>query len=307
MTALKARLSAMIAPARLIYAELIGEDDDGPVRMPDGLPEAVRSIAVEAVHCLTEYQGPSYAQFYLDRLKRFITRRTLDEALYCDIARLMLMRMSYEDPIRMAQLTLAAAETHGNAPEDDVRQLRLDEMVTSLPDTVADPLLEGLEWLGWQHMPVTRRLRTASRWGRRRLRMEASLRRWRLRSVRYARERAWVERWLHMIDRSLTRQPEAVSAVIQTATMVQGYGQAYRQGLADWHLIIDELAKPVFDGKLRLPDLSAAIAEARAAAMPDPRQAALRRTIAQIKAQADGNRGSVDSGVVPANAGTHNP
>jgi hypothetical protein len=169
---------------------------------------------------------------------------------------------------------------------DDVRQLRLDEMVTSLPDTIADPVLEGLEWLGWQHMPVTRRLRTASWWGRRRLRLEASLRRWRLFSVRYAKERAWVERWLHMIDRSLTRQPDAVSAIIQTATMVQGYGHVYRQGLADWHLIIDELAKPVFDGKLKLPDLTGAVAEARAAAIPDPRQASLRRAIAQIKARA---------------------
>jgi hypothetical protein len=284
MSAVKARLSAMIAPARLIYTELFGEDDDGPVRMPDGLPDSVRSIAVEAVQSLTEYQGPGYAQFYLDRLKRFVARRTLDEALYCDIARLMAMRMCYEDPIRMAQLTLAEAEARGTALPDDVRKLRLDEMVTSLPDMVADPLLAGLEWLGWQHRPVTRRLRTATWWGCRRLRIEASLRRWRLRSVRYARERAWVERWLHMIDRSLSRQPEAVSAVIQTATMVQGYGPPYRQGLADWHLIIDQLAKPVFDGRLKLPDLSAAIAEARAATMPDPRQAALKRTIAQIRA-----------------------
>jgi hypothetical protein len=287
MTAMRARLAALISPARSVFAELLGEDDDGPVRIPDGLPAEVRSIAVEAVDGLMEYQGPFYAQLYLDRLKRFVTRRTLDEALYCDIARLMAMRMSYEDPIRMAQLNVVQADTCGVERPDDVRKLRLDEMVASLPDMVADPLLGGLEWLGWQHMPVTRRFRTASLWGRRRLKMEASLRRWRLLSVRYARERVWVERWLHMIDRSLTRQPEAVSAVIQTATMVQGYGQAYRQGLADWHLIIDDLAKPVFDGKLKLPDLTAAIAEARAAAMPDPRQAALKRMIAQIKANAN--------------------
>jgi len=291
MTALKPRLSAMMAPARSMFAELMGEDDDEPVRIPDGLPEAVRAIALEAIDELTAYQGLSYAQLYLDRLKRFILRRTLDEALYCDIARLMVMRMCYEDPIRMAQLNLDRCAACAEVLPDDVRRLRLDEMVASLPDMVADLVLEGLEWLGWQHMPVTRRLRTASRWGRRRLKIEASLRRWRLLSVRYAKERAWVERWLHMIDRSLTRQPEAVSAIIQTATMVQGYGHAYRQGLADWHLIIDQLAKPVFDGKLKLPDLSAAITEARAAAMPDPRQVALKRAIAQIRAGAGGNAG----------------
>ena len=115
---------------------------------------------------------------------------------------------------------------------------------------------------------------------------EAPLRRWRLFSVRYAKERVWVERWLHMIDRGLTKQPQAVCEIIQTATMIEGYGVAYRQGLADWHAIIDGLAKPTFDGVLPLSDLAGAIAEARAAAMPDPRQVALKRKIAEIRARA---------------------
>ncbi len=99
-------------------------------------------------------------------------------------------------------------------------------------------------------------------------------------------ERAWVERWLHMINRSLDKQPGAATAIVQTATMIQGYGDAYRQGLADWHAIIDGLAKPTFDGVLPLADLAGAIAEARAAAMPDPRQVALKRSIAEIRARA---------------------
>jgi hypothetical protein len=69
---------------------------------------------------------------------------------------------------------------------------------------------------------------------------------------------------------------------------VQGYGDAYRQGLADWHAIIDGLAKPTFDGVLPISDLAGALAEARAAAMPDTRQVALRRTIAEIRARAAG-------------------
>jgi hypothetical protein len=68
--------------------------------------------------------------------------------------------------------------------------------------------------------------------------------------------------------------------------MIQGYGEPYRQGLADWHAIIDGLVKPTLDGVLPLADLAAAIAEARAAAMPDPRQAALKRAIAEIRARA---------------------
>ena len=92
-----------------------------------------------------------------------------------------------------------------------------------------------------------------------------------------------------MISRSIIKQPDATSAIAQTATMVQGYGDVYRQGLADWHAIIDGLAKPTFDGALPLSDLSGAIAEARAAIMPDPRQVALKRKIAQIRARALAN------------------
>jgi hypothetical protein len=89
-----------------------------------------------------------------------------------------------------------------------------------------------------------------------------------------------------MIARAMVKQPAAIDAVVATATMVQGYGDAYRQGLADWHAIIDDLAKPTFDGVLPLTDLAGAIAEARAAAMPDPRQVSLKRAIAQIRARA---------------------
>ena len=158
-------------------------------------------------------------------------------------------------------------------------------MVSALPAIVAEPVLDALEWAGWLHKPVSIRFSTASRWGIRRLKIEAGLRRWRRYSVRYAKERIWVERWLHMIDRSLTKQPAAAPAIVETATMIQGYGDVYRQGVADWNAIIDGLAKPTFDGVLALPDLAGAIAEARAAALPDPRQAALKRKIAEIRAR----------------------
>ena len=119
-------------------------------------------------------------------------------------------------------------------------KFRLDELVEALPAVIAEPVLDALEWVGWvRKSRMSIRFSTRTRFGIRRLKIEAGLRRWRLYSVRYARERVWVERWLHMIDRSLTRQPQAASAIVETATMIKGYGEAYRQGLADWHAIID--------------------------------------------------------------------
>jgi hypothetical protein len=203
------------------------------------------------------------------------------------MARHMASRMAYLDAIRIAQLKLAEyRDSNGEVVSTDIKKFRLDELVDALPAVAADPILKVLDKFGWARRRVSIPFSTSGRWSIRRLKMEAWLRRWRLFSIRYGRERLWVERWLHMIARSLVKQPEAASAIVATATMVQGYGDAYRQGIADWHAIIDGLAKPTFDGALPLSDLAAAIAEARAAAMPDPRQASLKRAIAQIRARA---------------------
>ena len=279
-------MTGVLSSLRYLLADIIGVDDETPPFLPDGLPEGAAPIVSEGIHLLIDYQGPSYAGLYVHRLRRFVGRRGVDDVMLGEIARLMAMRMSYEDPIRIAQLKLAELEIVPGGPHveyaDDVRKFRLDELIGALPAVVAEPVLDTLDWVGWAHQQVSIRFSTRSRWGIRRLKIEAALRRWRRFSVRYAKERAWVERWLHMIDRSLTKQPRAAFAIVQTATMVQGYGDAYRQGLADWHAIIDGLAKPTFDGVLPLPDLAAAVAEARAAVTPDPRQAVLKRTIAQI-------------------------
>ena len=280
-------MASVISSLRYLLADFIGEDDDAPPFLPEGLPQATVPIASEGIHLLMHYQGSSYAQLYVDRVRRFVGRRGVDEEMLGQIARLLALRMSYEDPIRIAQLKLAELEsTPGDPrlPSVDVRKFRLDELIGALPAAVAEPALDVLQWAGWTHMRVSMRFSTKSRWGVRRLKIEASLRRWRLFSVRYAKERAWVERWLHMISRSLEKQPSAASAIVQTANMIQGYGDGYRRGLSDWHAIIDGLAKPTFDGVLPLADLAAAIAEARAAVTPEPRQ--VKRTIAEIRARA---------------------
>jgi hypothetical protein len=281
-------VAGVLSSLRYLLADFIGEDDDTTPFLPDGLPDEVAAAVSEGIHLLSEYQSASYARLYVERLQRFVGRHDVDEAMLGEIARLMAMRMSYQDPIRIAQLTLAETGlSHAPVqPTDDVKKFRIDELVGALPAVVAEPVLDICERLGWTHKPASIRFSTASRWGIRRLKIEASLRRWRLFSVRYAGERLWVERWLHMIGRCLTKQPKATSEIVQTATMVQGYGDAYRQGLADWHAIIDGLAKPTFDGALALADLAGAVVEARAAAMPDPRQVTLKRTIAQIRARA---------------------
>ena len=277
----------LLSSLRYLFADFLDEQDTTPPSLPSGLPESASSIVDDGIALLIDYQGAAYAKLYVERLQRFIGRVDVSPEMFSEIARLLANRMAYQDAIRIAQSKLAQFNQSGVRSVENVR-LRFDELVDALPAVAADPLLTVLGYLGWLHKQVSIPFSTASLWGIRRLKMEAWLRRWRMFSIRYGEERAWVERWLHMIARGLAKQPQSVAAVIQTATMVQGYGDAYRQGLADWHAIIDALAKPTFDGVLPLADLAGAIVEARAAVMPDPRQASLKRSIAQIRARAMG-------------------
>jgi hypothetical protein len=279
----------LLSSLRYLFADFLDEQDNTPPFLPDGLPDGAAPIVSDGIHLLMDYQGAAYAKLYVERLRRFVGRQDVDAATFCEVARLMANRMAYEDAIRIAQSKLAEfRDSDGQLRSTDIRKLRFDELVDALPAVAAEPVLEVLNRLGWAHKQVSIPFSTVSQWGIRRLKVEAWLRRWRLFSIRYSEERAWVERWLHMIARSLAKQPKATFAIVQTATMVEGYGDRYRQGLADWHAIINGLAKPTFDGALPLADLAGAVTEARAAAMPDPRQAALKRVIAQIRARSLG-------------------
>lgn len=244
---------------RFLLSDLTGVDDCSPPTVPDGIPEALRSEVAGAIAALIAYQGPSYAQLYVHRLRRFARRRDVDAALLGLIAQQMARRMCYDDPICIAQRHLATART-GDAVAERHR-FRLEDLFGALPNKFGWPLLAGCERAGWLHVPVSMRFNGCSLLGRQRLRLEAGLRRWRLFSARYASERAWVERWLHMIDRSLTKQPAAARVIAETAAMIQGSGDGYRHGLSDWHLLIDGLVKPTLDGTLPVADLSGAVVE----------------------------------------------
>ncbi|MCD0419164.1 hypothetical protein LOC51_18290 [Rubrivivax sp. JA1024] len=275
---------------RVTLAEMLGENDRVVVlTAPAQVSQPVAQALEEAAARLVIYQGRRYARLYLDRLLRFVGRRDIDDVMLLRIAELLAMRMAYEDPIRIAQLTLqeAASAPAGRAkPRIDRRcRFRIDEVVAALPVVVAAPTLKVLDYLGWQHMPVKMRFNAAGWLGTRKLRIISWLRRWRLLSIRYAQESRWVERWLHMIDRSLAVRPEAAFAVMESATMVRGYGDGYRYGMANWTLIIDSLVKPALNGSLELPELTQAIADARAAALPERKQTKLKRAIDAIRAR----------------------
>ena len=131
------------------------------------------------------------------------------------------------------------------------------------------------------------RIRVDRPFGRLRLRLFFLFRRIRPSSLRYAKENSSTERWLHMVDRAMTRQPAAVAEVVRSIRLVSGQGASYRLALANWDLMMTRLAKPVFDGDLVLPQLAEALGRARSVATSDPSGEELRRTVAEIRATAE--------------------
>ncbi|HEY4205048.1 MAG TPA: DUF6537 domain-containing protein [Xanthobacteraceae bacterium] len=278
-------MTGVLASFRYLLADVLGIDDAQPPAIPDDWPEPVKPVVREAIPRLIDFQGPSYAQLYMDRLGRFVRRRGMNDTLLAELAQLMAQRMCYADPVRCAQLALASSD--GRPPTEGgraIERLWVEDMLASLPAGLLVIPIIGVSWAKWCRTSMHLRFAAARHPGRFGLKTLASLRRWRPVSGRYAVERVWVERWLHMIDRSLVKQPQAAPAIVQSAAMIHGHGQPYRQAVADWHAIIDGLAKPTFDGELVLPDLAGAIAEARAAAAASPEGGAL-RSIAAIRAR----------------------
>ena len=86
-------MASVLSSIRYLLADFIGEDDDAPPFLPAGLPDGLETVVSDGIHLLMDYQGPSYAQLYVDRVRRFIGRSGVDQAMLGEIARLMALRM----------------------------------------------------------------------------------------------------------------------------------------------------------------------------------------------------------------------
>lgn len=272
----------------LLAAYILGDDDRHAPAVPEGLPAGIESIAVENVRRLTEYQNADYARLYMSRLGRFVHRNGVDAPMIEAIARLLGDRMAYDDLIWHAQQVLSGPGTPAAAglPAGGVVRPSLREIAGLLPESVAGSLLGTLEVVGWTDVTLKIVLTGRTRRGRVAAYCLSLLRRLRPMSVRYGEEKALVERWLHMVDRSLTKQPEAAREVIESAVLLRGHGDGYGRALRNWLLIINKLAKPVFDGDIVVPGLSADLARLRQIAATDRTGDAIRLEIAVIRERA---------------------
>lgn len=288
------------SPIRLLKERYFGEEARNPwvarnklAELTARLPPDVVLIVSDAVHSLIDYQDPDYALLYLDRIERYVGPAGITLPALGELASLLSARMHFEDPIRIAQLKLMDAGGVQAAPNpaspDRVERFRWDEIILMLPPAAAAPALNVFARLRLARLARrTIKLRFSSR-GRFRLRKLkglAALRIARPFSQRFKTENTWVERWLHMVDRSLVKQPEAAPEIVRIAELITGHGDAYQNGIAQWNIIIDSLVKPTCDGTLPLRTLKDAVKEARQVAGDEAGNGRLLQAVDYLKMHA---------------------
>ncbi len=258
-------------------------------------PAEAHAVLREGIARLTDYQDEAYAQRYLARVHRVAGLPGADAAFIRELARHLALRMSVEDVIRVAQLKLRGervARVTGEARARAGDIVDITEYMKPGPEEVLGLLPPRLgRWAlarvrhdrSWPLKVTTTRLS-----GFLRLKVLASLRGWRPRTLRFAEEEAWIERWLGLVERALAVDPAAAGEVVASAALVRGYADTYKRGLANWTRIMDEVVRPALAGQLPRERFADAVLQARLAAAKDPEGPTLSDTIKAIRKSATG-------------------
>lgn len=259
------------------------------------LPIEAQSLAREGVARLIDFQNVQYAGEYLDKLNRFAAMRGVDGAFMNELARHLAIRMSSEDVIRVAQLKLRASrlarvEAEARARPGDMVEITEflkpgpAEILSVFPVKFARSMLAFLERRGWSRLSLPMKVRTTGLFGYLQLRLLTGMRFMRPLSLRAAEERAWIERWLGLIEQTRVVDSAAAVEVIQTAQLVRGYGDTWERGHANWRRIADELIEPMLAQASPPPDFADAILQARLAANADSEGVRLDSVLQSIRA-----------------------
>ena len=220
-----------------------------------------------------------------------------------ETARYLALWMSYEDPIRVADLKIRASRFDRVAGEVRVGKdqlLRIREWMHPRLEEIAETLPGGLgRWLLGSSMARTvvgrftrsgRRVETTSIPGFLLLWGVAKGRSWRRTTLRHAAEMAAIDRWLARIVALSATDPAMALQVAELARLVKGYSDTHERGKRNFDTLM--AAEP----KLRDP---ATLAKLRDAALADDTGGALRTALASLLPLGEGQGEDVTAVLSP--------
>jgi indolepyruvate ferredoxin oxidoreductase beta subunit len=254
-----------------------------------------RAILRAGVARLVDYQDVQYAREYLRRLHQIVsieqTNGNGHERLLGETARQLALAMSYEDTIRVAELKIRPerlARIRAETKLDDRQILEIAEFMHPRLQEIADTLPVGLgRWLlraGWTRRVVERLTRTGrvvrstSVGGFLLLRLIASLKPWRRRSLRFAAEWQAIERWLGTVTLTAESHYDLAVEVAKCRGLVKGYGDTHARGAERFEALVGTLPN-LMTG----PEPAAALADLHARACADENGDALRARLRELE------------------------
>lgn len=251
---------------------------------------------------MLEYQGPAYAQLYLQRLRQVLAaERAADPAgahgfaTTTEMARWLALWMAFDDIVRVADLKSRATRwrrVHGEvkAGADDLLQVYdhfkpgAPEFAALLPTTLAARVLR---WdrkrvlQGQSPWALPLKIGTHSVFGMLALRTLAAMKFLRVRGSRYANEQAMIDKWLAGVIEGTRRHWALGLEVALCGRLIKGYGATNERGKENLLHVLDHLAT------LPSAEVAAqAVAAARSAALADEAGSALDATLVRHGAPA---------------------
>jgi indolepyruvate ferredoxin oxidoreductase beta subunit len=257
-----------------------------PAAAPRLLPPETREILELGAARLRDYQGEAYARLYLQRIAAL---GNADPKLVGETGRQLALWMSYEDIIRVADLKTrrsrfervrkeAGAKDGEPVVVIDYLKPGVEEVASILPPFLGRRLVAWAAARGkLDAYNVGMHVKTSAIGGFLLVRSLAWLKRWRPHSLRYAEEQALIERWLAAVRAAAPRSTPLALEIVACAGLLKGYGETHRRGRAGFLAILDTLVENPAAGDAAAR--AVAIRKARAAALADPEQKALEKTL----------------------------
>jgi indolepyruvate ferredoxin oxidoreductase beta subunit len=257
-------------------------------RIARSLAAAAQDVAREGVKRLIDYQDMAYAGLYLDRLDAVVAleRAHCDRfALTASVARGLALWMSFEDPIRVADLKIRSARARRVLQEvvpkpgqlvqvTEFMKPRVEEICGTLPVGLGNWILRSRarRWLA--RFTGGRRIATSTVSGFLQLYWLAGLRRWRRKTLRYSEEQARITEWLALIATAALANYELALEIAECQQLVKGYGETHDRGTSNLGRILKKAQS--LQGSA---GAAAQIAKLRAAALADDQGIALSQAL----------------------------
>jgi indolepyruvate ferredoxin oxidoreductase beta subunit len=216
------------------------------------IPAPARTLVVEGIRRLIDYQDPAYAKLYLDRLARLAAQPGADDAqLLGETARHLALWMSYEDTIRVADLKTRDTRferVRGEVRAKDDQLLRINEFMHPRLEEICETMPAPLgRWLMKPHLAhrlvarFTRSGRVVSTSSLGGYLLLYTLARWRVgrrSTLRFAMETEHIEDWLQRVAIAARSNPALALEVAQCQRLVKGYGDTHARGFKNYQTLM---------------------------------------------------------------------